>query len=103
MADSDHTISEPARRVIDSTPVIYFSRVFIPVALSIIGYFMVTTLDDLKHGMKDGSDKIWIALDRVSTNANTQAVDLAALKVKVDDVGKSVDRINTVVDSIKKN
>ena len=91
---------EPLRRVVDSTVAIAFARFFMPVALTVIGYFMITTISDIKTEIRTANAAIWDAVKGVGSTLNTQSVDIAVLKSTGEATGKSVERLNTVTDKL---
>ena len=91
---------EPLRRVVDSTLAIAFARVFMPVALAIIGYFMTTAVSDMKSQIRDGNAAIWVAVKEVAEKVNTQATDVAVLKQSRDETAKAVDRLTAIIDKL---
>ena len=91
---------EPLRRVVDSTMAIAFARFFMPVALAIIGWFMVNTVSDIKQEISTANTAIWIAVKDVASKVNTQAVDIATLKANNDATTKSLDRLTVAVDRL---
>ena len=93
---------EPLRRVVDSTVAIAFARFFMPIALAIIGYFMVTTVSDIKSEIRMANASLWTAVKDVGTKVATQSIDIAGLKTANDYTTKTVDRLVTIVDQINK-
>ena len=91
---------EPLRRVVDSTIAIAFARFFMPVALTGIGYFMMTTIADIKTEMRTANAAIWDAVKGVGFTLNTQSIDIAVLKTTGEATGKSLDRLNVITDKL---
>lgn len=92
-------IERPLRKVVNNTFAIAFARFFMPIALAVVGYFMVTTLNDIHKT----NDQIWSYLNKLSDNLQRQQVDIATLRVQTDNTSKQVDRLTITVDSIKLN
>lgn len=86
------------RKVVDSTVAIAFARFFMPVALAIIGYLMTTSFSDLKTS----NERLWTSFALLNKSVADQGKDQAVMKVQLDGVIKSVDRLSTTVDLIKK-
>ena len=88
------------RRVVDSTMAIAFARFFMPVALAIIGWFMTTTVSEMKSEISSGNAAIWASVRDVATKVNSQAVDIATLKANNDATSRSIDRLTVAVDRL---
>ena len=95
-------LKEPVRRVVDSTVMIAFARFFMPVALAIIGYFMVTMVSDIKNEIRAANAAIWVAVKDVSVKVNTQSIDVSSLKTANEYTTKSIDRLTAVVDQMSR-
>src|SRR5512146_1887848 len=67
------------RRFVDSTAAVAFARLFMPVALAVIGFFMVTTLSDIKAQIV----QIWASNTKLNEDFQRQAISLAGVRVKV--------------------
>jgi hypothetical protein len=93
---------EPLRRVVDSTVAIAFARFFMPIALSVIGYFMIATVSDIKTEIRTANAAIWVAVKDVANKVNTQSTDVSSLKTANEFVTKAVDRLTMVVDQINR-
>ena len=93
---------EPLRRVVDSTIAIAFARLFMPVALSIIGYFMIMTVSDIKTEIRTANAAVWVAVKEVANKVNIQSSDISSLKTANDYTSKAVDRLTSVVDQINR-
>jgi hypothetical protein len=93
---------EPLRRVVDSTVAIAFARFFMPVALSVIGYFMISTVSDIKTEIRTSNAAIWVAVKEVANKVATQSTDVSSLKTANEYTTKAVDRLTTVVDQINR-
>ena len=91
---------EPLRRVVDSTVAIAFARFFMPVALTVIGYFLVTTISDIKTEMRTANAAIWDAVKGVGATLTTQSVDIAVLKSTGEATGKSLERLTSITDKL---
>ena len=98
---------EPLRRVVDSTVAIAFARFFMPIALSVIGYLMITMVSDLKSGtvdlrseMRASNGAVWTAVRDVAAKVSTQSTDIAVLKTNNDATGKSIERLTVVIDKL---
>ena len=93
---------EPLRRVVDSTVAIAFARFFMPIALAIIGYFMVTTVSDIKTEIRTANAAIWVAVKEVADKVATQSTDVSSLKTANEFTTKAVDRLTAVVDQLNR-
>ena len=93
---------EPLRRVVDSTVAIAFARFFMPIALAVIGYFMVTTVSDIKTEIRESNAAIWVAVKEVANKVATQSTDVSSLKTANEYTTKAVDRLTTVVDQLNR-
>jgi hypothetical protein len=91
---------EPIRRVVDSTVAIAFARLFMPIALAIIGYFMVQTVSDIKTEIREANAAVWTAVKEVASTVNKQNADIATLKTANEYTSKTVDRLTTAVDQL---
>ena len=91
---------EPLRRVVDSTIAIAFARFFMPVVLAVIGWFLVTTITDMKSEIRDGNAALWSVMRSVQTSLIGQATDIAVLKQSKDETTKAVDRLTGIVDKL---
>ena len=98
MAEEDKSI--PLRKLVDSTMAVAFARFFMPVALAVIGWFLTTTIGDLKTEIRNGNASIWMAVKQVQTAVNSQASDIAVLKYSKDNITKAVDRLTGIVDKL---
>lgn len=94
------TLDKAARKMVDSTIAIAFARVFMPVALAIIGWFMIQTVQDMKREIRDGNAAVWSAVKTVQTTVNTQSTDIAVLKESNANTGRAVDRLTAIVDKL---
>ena len=95
-------VKEPIRRVVDSTVAIAFARFFMPIALAIIGYFMVTTVSDIKTEIRTANAAIWVAVKEVADKVATQSTDVSSLKTANEFTTKAVDRLTAVVDQLNR-
>ena len=93
---------EPLRRVVDSTVAIAFARFFMPIALAIIGYFMITTISDIKTEIRTTNAAIWVAVKDIANKVNVQSSDVSSLKTANEYTTKSVDRLTAVVDQLSR-
>ena len=93
---------EPIRRVVDSTLAIAFARFFMPVALAIIGYFMVNTVADIKSEIRESNAAIWVTVKEVANKVATQSTDVSSLKTANEYTTKAVDRLTVVVDQLNR-
>ena len=93
---------EPMRRVVDSTVAIAFARFFMPIALSVIGYFMITTVSDIKSEIRTANAAIWVAVKDVATKVGSQSTDISSLKTANEFTTKAVDRLTAVVDQLNR-
>ena len=98
MAEEDKLI--PLRKLVDSTMMVAFARFFMPVALAVIGWFLTTTIGDLKTEFRNGNASIWSAVKQVQTTVNSQSSDIAVLKDSKDNMTKAVDRLTGIVDKL---
>ena len=90
------------RSVVDSTVAIAFARFFMPIALAIIGWFMVTTVSDIKTEIRAANSALWIAVKDVEKTVNTQSNDVSGLKAANEYATKTIDRLVNVVDQLNK-
>lgn len=79
MTENDGAI----KNLINSTIVVGFTRLVLPVILSIIGFFMVQTLADVRTGITD-----------LTRSVNGQSVDIAVLKTRMDAAARTLDKLN---------
>ena len=93
---------EPMRRVVDSTVAIAFARFFMPIALSVIGYFMITTVSDIKSEIRTANAAIWVAVKEVANKVATQSTDVSSLKTANEFTTKAVDRLTAAVDQLNR-
>lgn len=80
------SIEQPVRKLVDNVFMVAFARLFMPIALAIIGFFMVTTLTDIRTS----TSQIWIAIQKLSDMQSSQAVDIAKVQVRVDDTSNTI-------------
>ena len=97
---STPSLDKSARKVVDSTIAIAFARFFMPVALAVIGWFMVNTVTDMKDQIRDGNAAIWTAVKQVQTTVNGQTTDIAVLKASKEDTSRALDRLTSIVDKL---
>ena len=97
---SSPSLDQSARKVVDSTIAIAFARFFMPVALAVIGWFMVNTVTDMKDQIRDGNAAIWTAVKQVQTAVNGQATDIAVLKNSKEETTRALDRLTSIVDKL---
>lgn len=90
---------DPLRKVVDSTILIAFARVFMPVALAVIGWFMVNSFNDLK----DSNNRLWTAVSKLTDISHSTVADVAVLKAKTDDMTQNVNRLSDKVDKLSTN
>jgi hypothetical protein len=101
MIDQDQpSLDKSARKVVDSTIAIAFARFFMPVALAVIGWFMVTTITDMKEQIRDGNNAIWMVVKSIQGTVNSQTTDIAVLKNSKDETSKALDRLTAIVDRL---
>jgi cell division protein FtsB len=101
---------EPSfRKVIDSTTMLTLARFFMPVVLAVIGYFMVTTINDLKAGqrdglsqLKEGQTQVWVQISKIADAQATTNTVQSALSSKVDGAVKQLDHLQVQVDNLPK-
>lgn len=90
---------QPFRKAIDSTLMLTLARFFMPVVVAVLGYFLVTTLGDLK----DANRQVWIQLAKiVDGQAQANAVQ-SGLSVRVDGAVKQLDRLQMQVDGLQRH
>ena len=94
------SMDKAARKVVDSTVMIAFARIFMPVALAIICWFMTQAVADMKAEIRDGNAAVWSAVKAVQTTVNTQSTDIAVLKNNNESTGRAVDRLSIIVDKL---
>jgi hypothetical protein len=99
----------PFRAAIDSTVAITFARFFMPAVVSILGYFMISTINDLKAGqkdglseLKDGQRQVWVQVAKIADAQATTNTVQGALSAKVDGAVKQLDHLQVQVDSLPK-
>ena len=71
-----------------------------PIALAVIGWFMVNTVTDMKDQIRDGNAAIWTAVKQVQTTVNGQTTDIAVLKASKEDTSRALDRLTSIVDKL---
>ena len=96
MPDTQST-EKPLRNIVDSTIAITFARFFMPIALAVIGWFMITTINDFK----DKNLEMWKYVGKLGDVTAVHSTDIASIKARIDEQGKSLDRIITIIDSGK--
>ena len=79
---------------------IAFARFFMPVALAVIGWFMTTTVSEMKSEIRDGNAAIWASVKDVAAKVNGQAIDIATLKANNNATARSMDRLTIAVDRL---
>ncbi len=84
--------------MIDSTVMLTLARFGMPTVLAIIGYFMVTTLSDLKTTQHEVGRQVSKMVDTQSIANAMQS----GLSVKVDSAVKQLDHLQAQVDSLPK-
>ena len=94
------SMDKAARKVVDSTVMIAFARIFMPVALAIIGWFMTQAVADMKGEIRDGNAAVWSAVKAVQATVNTQSTDIAVLKNNNESTGRALDRLTSIVDKL---
>ena len=87
-----HDEKNPLRSFVDSTVSVAFSRLVMPMALAIIGWFMTQAMGDIKT-----------SLYSLGSTVQAQSIDVAVLKSKMDNTIKSIERLNSVVTIKNKN
>jgi hypothetical protein len=88
----------PFRKAIDSTLALTFARFGMPIVVLVLGYFLSTTLSELK----DANRQVWVQLTKmVDGQAQANAVQ-SGLSVRVDGAVKQLDRLQTQVDGLQK-
>jgi hypothetical protein len=85
------------KSMLDNALVVAFARVFMPAAITVIGYFMTTTLGELKTNVKEGNERVWLAVGKLNELVHTQQTDLAVVKTKLDATSKAVDDFSSVI------
>ena len=98
--DQRFNADEPVRKVVDSTVAIAFARLFMPAALAVIGWFLVTTVNDVKQEIRDGNAAVWNAVKAVQVTVSGQMTDIAVLKQSTNVTSKAIDRLTSIVDSL---
>lgn len=84
------------RKFIDSTTAITLARFFMPLVVAVLGYFLSTTLSDLKFS----NQQIWAQLGKmIDAQAVTNAA-AAGVSAKVDAAVKQLDHLQGQVDSL---
>lgn len=91
-------LEKPVKKLVENTYTIAFARLFMPVALAIIGYFMVTTLADIKTS----NNQIWAYLNKLSDTLHQQQIDLAKVKVKVDDTQYTINQLQSQIGDLQR-
>ena len=94
------SLDKSARKLVDSTIAIAFARFFMPAALAVIGWFLVSTIADVKTAIRDGNAALWTAIQKVQTTVNSQTIDIAVLKTTKEETARSLDRLTTIVDKL---
>jgi hypothetical protein len=88
----------PFRKAIDSTLAITLARFFMPLVVAVLGYFLVTTLGDLKSRTEQVQAQVFKMIDVQSATNSMQS----GLSVKVDSAVKQLDHLQAQVDGLQK-
>ncbi len=103
-----------ARKLIDNTFMLYAARFVVPLigfaattALAIIGWFVTTTLTDLKKGQetgivefRDSQRQVWTQMGKLNDTQTASSVALSSLSSKVDGSIKQLDHLQAQVDKL---
>jgi len=90
------TDEQPVRKAIDSTVMLVLARFFMPAVLAVLGYFVVTTLGDLKSAQQ----QMWLQLAKMVDGQATANAVQSGLSVRVDSAVKQLDHLQSQVDSL---
>lgn len=99
----------PFRAAIDSTIMITIARFGMPLAIAILGWFVTTTLNDIKTGQRDGlaelktgQMQVWVQMGKLNEGQTTNSIALGSLESKVDGGLKQIDHLQMQVDGLQK-
>ena len=101
MSDMQKQNSDGVRSFVDSTLAIAFARFGMPIALAIIGYFMTSTLTELKTDIKAATHSMWESVAAINNKLSSQAAEVATIKADVTNQSRNLDRLSTKVDTLK--
>jgi hypothetical protein len=93
---SGPTDDQPFRKAIDSTLMLTLARFFMPVVVAVLGYFLTTTLSDLRAA----NQQIWVQLSKIADVQSATNSMQSGLSVKVDSAVKQLDHLQAQVDSL---
>jgi hypothetical protein len=100
----------PFRAAIDSTLAITFARFGMPVVVAVLGYFAMTTINDLKAGQKDGLNElkegnrqVWVQVSKIADAQAATNIVQGTLSAKVDGAVKQLDHLQVQVDSLPRH
>lgn len=86
------------RKVIDSTLAITLARFFMPMVVAVLGYFLATTLSELK----DANRQVWVQLAKMVDGQATSNAVQSGLSVRVDSAVKQLDHLQIQVDGLQR-
>lgn len=90
------TEEQPVRKAIDSTVMLVLARFFMPMVVAVLGYFLITTLGDLK----DANRQVWVQLAKIVDGQAQASAVQSGLSVRVDGAVKQLDHLQAQVDSL---
>ena len=95
MPEQQSDTSGKIRGVVDSTLAIAFARFLMPIALAVIGWFMVNTM----NGFQEKNAELWKYVGKISDVTALHSESIAAIKAHIDSQDKSLDRIINLLDA----
>lgn len=79
--------NEPVRRIVDSTVMMTFARFVMPIAITIIGYFVVTSISDFK----DQNARMWVAIAKMSGDIQANSISATVTDLRLKENAKAFD------------
>ena len=85
---------QPVRKVVDSTVAIAFARFFMPIAIAVIGWFMVTTVTGIKDDIKENNKTLWAAVVKMNDTLVAHSTALGVLGIQIQEHQKAIDHLS---------
>ena len=86
----------PVRAAIDSTIMLVLARFFMPFVVAVLGWFLGSVLDDLKHN----NQRVQAQLTHLGDQQATSNAASATAAAKLDATVKELDRLQRQVDDL---
>jgi hypothetical protein len=87
---------QPFRKAIDSTVMLAIARFLMPAVVAVLGYFLSSTLDDLKRA----NQNVWQQVNKMADAQVQTNIMQSGLSVKVDNAVKQLDHLQLQVDGL---